>query len=69
MSNVISIFTKEEPCQNLRMPDEDFRQFISKNWTGTHLWDCQDCIARYTTKNRYVLGEALAKQMEVNSEL
>lgn len=62
MDNVVSIFTKKEPCEKLLLSNEEFKKFFDTNWAGTHFWYCEDCIKRYTNANRYALAEALEKQ-------
>ena len=59
MSNIVSIFTGQEPCEYLSIDEKQFRKFYKDNWFGTHLWDCQDCIKRYLNLNREAVAQVV----------
>lgn len=62
MDNVISIFTGQEPCRYLSVSNEEFKAQFMENWAGTHMWECQDCLKRWTNANRYSLADAIERQ-------
>lgn len=62
MDNVVSIFTGQQPCEYLHVDHEKFRQYFNQNWAGTHMWDCQDCLKRWTNSNRNILADAIEQK-------
>ena len=68
MDNVISIFTGEKPCDYLLMDESEFKKQFMQNWAGTHMWECQDCLKRWTNSNRYALADAIEKQYSTLEE-
>ncbi len=62
MDNIISIYTRKQPCDYLHVTEEQFKKFFDQNWFGTHVWNCEDCIKRYSNANRYLLAELIQQE-------
>lgn len=74
MDNVVSIFSRKNPCDNLLMSKDEFDAFYAscieagKHKHDSHIDVCTDCSQRYYVENREMMDNRIKLFLKALSE-